>query len=67
MFAGMQFAINPLENRFLTKVEVQGIVQPDGPPLIPDISRSTPKGLLAFRQLSAAGGTRAALAEIMER
>jgi Xaa-Pro aminopeptidase len=67
MFPWMQFAINPVETRFLTKVEVQGIVQPEGPPHIPDIARFTPPGILGFREVSASGGTHGKVAEILER
>jgi hypothetical protein len=67
MFPWMQFAINPLETRFLTKVEVQGIVQPEGPPHMLDISRVTPAGMVAVRTVSSAQGTKAIVAEIVQR
>ena len=67
MFPWMQFAVNPLETRFLTKVEIQGIVQPDGPPHMLDISRFTPAGLLDFRTVTSANGTKATIAEILQR
>jgi hypothetical protein len=67
MFPWMQFAINPLETRFLTKVEVQGIVQPEGPPHMLDISRFTPAGMVEFRTVSSSQGTKAIVAEIVQR
>ncbi len=67
MFPWMQFAINPVENRFLTKVEVQGIVQEQGPPHMLDITRFTPAGLLEFREVVSAGGTRGMMPEILQR
>jgi hypothetical protein len=67
MFPWMQFAINPLEPKFCTKVEVQGVVQETGAPLMLDITRFTPRGLLSFRDVTASGGTRGALAEIIQR
>jgi Xaa-Pro aminopeptidase len=67
MFPWMQFAINPVETRFLTKVEVQGVVQPDGPPHMLDITRFTPAGLLGFRDVVSMNGTKARMAEILVR
>ncbi len=67
MFPWMQFAINPVETRFLTKVEVQGVVRPEGPPHMPDITRFTPAGLLGFREVVSTNGTRAKMAEILQR
>jgi hypothetical protein len=67
MFPWMQFAINPVETRFLTKVEVQGIVQEHGAPHMLDITRFTPAGLLEFREVASAGGTRGRMPEILQR
>jgi hypothetical protein len=67
VFPWMQFAINPVETRFLTKVEAQGIAQPEGPPHMLDITRFMPPGLLDFREVASANGTRAKMAEILQR
>jgi hypothetical protein len=66
-FPGMQFAINPLETRFCTKVELQGIVQPDGPPHMLDVSRFAPGGAPGFRAVTSKNGTRALVPEILQR
>jgi Xaa-Pro aminopeptidase len=67
MFPGMQFAINPLEPRFFTKVELQGIVQHEGPPQMLDASRFTPPDVLGFREIRSTGGTCAKVAGIIQR
>lgn len=67
MFAGMQFAINPVETIGLTKVETQGIVQAEGAPLMVDMSRFTPSNLMAYREVTASGGTVAKINELILR
>ncbi len=62
-----QFAVNPVEIRFNTKVEVQGTVQPYGAPHMLDHSLLTPPELLTFRDVSSANGTRAKVADILVR
>jgi Xaa-Pro aminopeptidase len=67
MFPWMQFAINPVEPRHSTKVELQGIVMPDGPPHSLDASRFTPSRLLSFTEIVSANGTQAKVADILQR
>ena len=67
MFPWMQFAINPLETRFATKVEVQGIVMEGSAPHLLDASRFTPSDLLTFRNVVSSNGTKARVADILER
>ena len=66
MFPWMQFAINPCEVLKNTKVELQGIVMPEGPPLMLDGSRFVPKNLGLFSDLRSQGGTVAAVANVIE-
>ena len=59
-----QFAINPVDALAAFKVELQGIVLPDGrPPLVPKMSGCASG--LAFRQVVAEGGTTAQLPELL--
>jgi Xaa-Pro aminopeptidase len=57
MFPWMQFAINPCDVLQHTKAELQGIVMPDGAPLMLDGSRFVPKDLGMFSEVRAQGGT----------
>ncbi len=61
-----QFAVNPIEGEHKTKVELQGIVRPDGPPLMLDAS-GIPEELLEFSEIVSSGGTEARVARIIER
>lgn len=56
-FAGMSFAINPVEPIFGTKVEIQGIVSKNGAPQMLDFSPFTNKKIVTFNQVIAEGGT----------
>ena len=67
MFPWMQFAINPVETLFNTKVELQGVVLPDGAPHMLDISSFTPPDLMSFSEIVSSGGTRAKVADILQR
>jgi hypothetical protein len=67
MFPWMQFAINPVETRFSTKVELQGIVQPEGAPHMLDASRFTPPDLMTFSDVVSVHGTRAKVPDILQR
>ena len=66
MFPWMQFAINPCDVLKNTKIELQGIVMPEGAPLMMDGSRFMPKSLGLFSELRAPGGTTAAVANVIE-
>jgi hypothetical protein len=66
MFPWMQFAINPCDVLQYTKVELQGIVMPEGPPLMLDGSRFVPKDLGLFSEVRAERGTVASVANIVE-
>ncbi len=66
-FAGMSFAINPVENIFGTKVELQGIVQEEGAPHMLDISKFTDPKLHAFRTVEAENGTVCKVPELLVR
>lgn len=67
MFPWMQFAINPCEVLKNTKVELQGIVMPEGAPLILDGSRFVPKNLGLFSEFRAQGRTTvAAVANVVK-
>jgi hypothetical protein len=66
MFPWMQFAINPCDVLQSTKVELQGIVMPEGVPLMLDGSRFMLKNLELFSELRAPGGTVAAVANVIE-
>ena len=67
VFPWMQFAINPVEVLFNTKVEAQGIVLPEGAPHMLDGSLFTPPELMSFREVVSVNGTRAKIAEVIER
>lgn len=67
MFPWMQFAINPVEVLYNTKIELQGIVPPDGAPLILDGSLQVPPDQLGFTRLTASGGATAMVANIVLR
>lgn len=67
MFPWMQFAINPVEIVTNTKAEVQGVVRPEGPPLVLDCSTGVSRGQLSFTEIAAAGGTRGKVADIIQR
>jgi hypothetical protein len=66
MFPWMQFAINPCDVLKYTKVELQGIVMPEGAPLMLDGSRFVPKDLGLFSEIRAQGGTVASVANVIE-
>jgi hypothetical protein len=66
MFPWMQFAINPCEVLTNTKVELQGIVMPEGAPLMLDGSRFLPKNLGLFSEFRSNGGAVAAVANVVE-
>jgi len=66
MFPWMQFAINPCEVLRNTKVELQGIVMPEGAPLVLDGSRFIPKRLGLFSELRSRGGTVGAVSNVVE-
>jgi hypothetical protein len=67
MLPWTQFAINPVEALADTKVELQGVVMPEGAPLVLDCSARVPKGSMSFSQVTAAAGTRAMVADIIRR
>ena len=56
-FAGMSFAINPVECICGTKVELQGIVQASGAPQMLDFSIFTDPKKCSFREITVSGGT----------
>ncbi len=66
MFPWMQFAINPCDVLQYTKVELQGIVMPEGPPRMLDGSRFVSQDLGLFSEVHAQGGTVARVANIVE-
>jgi len=66
MFQWMQFAINPCDVLHFTKVELQGVVTPEGAPVILDGSRFVPKNLELFSEIHAKAGTVAAVANVVE-
>ncbi len=66
MFPWMQFAINPCEVLKNTKVELQGIVMPEGAPRILDGSRFVPKHLGLFSEFQARTGAVASVANVIE-
>jgi hypothetical protein len=66
MFPWMQFAINPCDVLQQTKAEIQGIVMPEGAPLILDGSRFVPKDLGLFSEIRSEGGTAAMVANVIE-
>jgi hypothetical protein len=65
MFPWMQFAINPCDVLQLTKVELQGVVMPQGPPRMLDGSRFLPKDRGLFTALRASGGAAAQVANVV--
>jgi hypothetical protein len=67
MFPWMQFAINPVDLRHTTKVELQGVVRPEGPPIVIDASKFIPATLQGFTRVNSAGGTTAMVPDIIER
>ncbi len=67
MFPWMQFAINPVEALASTKVELQGIIMPEGAPRILDCSTRADPGLLGFSSITSSGGTRARVPDIIQR
>lgn len=66
MFPLMQFAINPCDVLQYTKVELQGIVMPQGAPRMLDGSRFVPPELGLFSEVRVQGGTVARVANIVE-
>lgn len=66
-FAGMSFAINPVDCLTGTKVEVQGIVNAEGAPTMLDYSLYTPEDMLTFSEVTASGGTVAKISNIIVR
>ena len=66
-FAGMSFAINPVDCLTSTKVEVQGIVNAEGAPTMLDYSLYTPEDMLTFSEVTASGGTVAKVPNIIQR
>jgi Xaa-Pro aminopeptidase len=66
MFPLMQFAINPCDVLQYTKVELQGIVMPQGAPRMLDGSRFVPPELGLFSEVRVRGGTVARVANIVE-
>ena len=67
MFPWMQFAVNPVEVLHGTKVELQGVVLPEGPPLILDGSSQVQGNGLTFSRLAASGGTTALVPDLIRR
>jgi hypothetical protein len=65
MFPWMQFAINPCDTLQYTKVELQGIVMPEGAPLMLDGSRFVPNDLALFSEFRAEGATVAKVANVI--
>jgi Xaa-Pro aminopeptidase len=61
-----QFAINPCDVIQYTKVELQGIVIPNGAPRMLDGSRFIPANLGLFTALSAEGGAKANVQNLLE-
>ena len=66
-FAGMSFAINPVDVIASTKAEVQGIINVEGAPTMLDYSLYTPEEMLTFTEVTASGGTTAKIANIIQR
>ncbi len=67
MFPWIQFALNPVEHRYSTKAELQGMVMPDGPPRILDPFEFTARGKPGVTEFTARSGTRAKIADIITR
>ena len=66
MLPWIQFAINPADALQCTKVELQGIVMPEGPPRILDGSSFVPSSLGLFSDVKSKAGTSAMVANIIE-
>ena len=66
MFPWMQFAVNPCDVLQYSKVELQGIVMPEGAPLMLDGSRFVPKDLGLFSEIRTHGGTIATVANVIK-
>jgi Xaa-Pro aminopeptidase len=64
VFPWMQFAINPCDVLQFTKVELQGIVMPEGPPHLLDGSTFLPKDSGLFTTLGSSGGTTGPVANV---
>jgi hypothetical protein len=67
VFPWMQFAVNPVEVLFNAKVELQGLVLPEGPPLILDGSARVEAERLGFSRLTGSGGTSGLVADVIRR
>lgn len=67
VFAGMSFAINPVECLFGTKVEIQGIVTESGAPYMLDFSKMTDPKLATFRPVVSGNGTKALIPNPVSR
>lgn len=67
MFAWMQFAVNPVEALHSAKVELQGLLLPEGAPLILDGSSQLQGKHLTFSRLTASGGTTGLVANLIRR
>ena len=61
-----QFAVNPVDAITYTKVEIQGIVKPSGPPHILDVSRYCIDSPIGFTTTISSKGTEAQLPDILE-
>lgn len=66
MLPWVQFAINPCDTLQSTKVELQGIVMPEGAPRMLDGSAFVPPELGLFCDVRVEGGTTARVANIIE-
>jgi hypothetical protein len=67
MFPWMQFAVNPVGALHSAKVELQGVVLPEGAPLILDGSSQVPSTRLSFSRLTASGGATGMVADVILR
>ena len=67
MFAWMQFAVNPVEALHSAKVELQGLLLPEGASLILDGSSQVQGNHLTFSRLTASGGTTGLVADLVRR
>jgi Xaa-Pro aminopeptidase len=67
MFPWMQFAVNPVEVLHHAKVELQGVVMPEGAPLILDASTQLRRSGLTFSRLTASGGTTGMVPDVIRR
>ena len=61
----IQFAINPCDTMQLTKVELQGVVMPEGAPRMLDGSLFVPPELELFSEIRVEGGTTTRVANII--